>query len=310
MSCTNNLKQWSLALQNYHDTNSMFPTLGAKIRYNNTDYDDSYSVQARLLPFVEQAAISESINYTMPLWGTASAFFGNGGTTEEQAHYESIVSLLNKRFPMLYCPSDAGEPVFTHKSGWSAFGGNYVVNMGSGTGTFYNVSSRTDGLFYIGCLSDMASILDGTSNTVALSESNLGKGLESHTGKLDPSDWNGFMLRDTAANIGCPTSAGGVEPDLYDYAVNWAGLWRCDRQYPWVSGRMYVSGFTAFQLPNDKSPDFWISSNIGYYAARSSHSGGVNVGMADGSVRFVSGAIDLTTWRAASTIADGESGGL
>jgi prepilin-type processing-associated H-X9-DG protein len=40
--------------------------------------------------------------------------------------------------------------------------------------------------------------------------------------------------------------------------------------------------------------------------ANSRHSGGVNVGMADGSVRFFKSAINLTTWQAVGTRAGGE----
>jgi prepilin-type processing-associated H-X9-DG protein len=40
--------------------------------------------------------------------------------------------------------------------------------------------------------------------------------------------------------------------------------------------------------------------------ARSRHTGGVNVALADGSVRFVADGIDLTTWRAMGTRANGE----
>jgi prepilin-type processing-associated H-X9-DG protein len=41
-------------------------------------------------------------------------------------------------------------------------------------------------------------------------------------------------------------------------------------------------------------------------SASSYHSGGVNVGMADGSVRFVRDTIDFTAWRAMGTANGGE----
>jgi len=47
-------------------------------------------------------------------------------------------------------------------------------------------------------------------------------------------------------------------------------------------------------------------AGYGWRAARSRHRGGVNVGMADGSVRFVADAVDAATWQAAATIAGGE----
>ncbi|MDR3111181.1 MAG: DUF1559 domain-containing protein, partial [Planctomycetaceae bacterium] len=43
------------------------------------------------------------------------------------------------------------------------------------------------------------------------------------------------------------------------------------------------------------------------YTARSNHTGGVNSGLMDGSVRFVSSTINIDVWRAASTTAGGES---
>ena len=43
-----------------------------------------------------------------------------------------------------------------------------------------------------------------------------------------------------------------------------------------------------------------------YVGSRSEHTGGVNIALADGSVRFVSNNIDLTTWRAMGTVAGGE----
>ena len=58
-----------------------------------------------------------------------------------------------------------------------------------------------------------------------------------------------------------------------------------DRHRPWTTGDGYTTDTCA---------------------ARSVHPGGVQVLLADGSVRFVSETIDLTTWRALATIAGGE----
>jgi prepilin-type processing-associated H-X9-DG protein len=41
-------------------------------------------------------------------------------------------------------------------------------------------------------------------------------------------------------------------------------------------------------------------------AVRSKHPGGVNVGFADGSVRFIKNSINLYTWRALASAAGGE----
>ncbi len=312
IQCTNNIKQWVISLHNYHDTFTQFPPLGPTTKYIDSSgvdktFSDGYSIQSRLLPFIEQASLYEQLNFGMPLWGGGSGFYGNGGSTEEQTHYNNTIELIKVPLSFVVCPSDPAERMFTHKSGWRAAGGNYVVNNGTGTEGYFDIGSRTDGLFYIGSNTDMASISDGTSNTIVFSETSHGIGLDQYTGQLAPENWGGYMLRDSAANVGAP----GITLDgLYTYAEAWTKLWRCDRTFPWISGRLYISGFQAFHKPNDKAPDFWMSSNIGFYGARSYHRGGVNAGLGDGSVRFVPGTIDLDIWRAAATIDCGEAKSL
>lgn len=87
----------------------------------------------------------------------------------------------------------------------------------------------------------------------------------------------------------------------------------------WVDGRSHQSGFTSTFGPNTKAPceqsgqvfDVdWTSQREGAsqttptYAAitaRSSHSGGVTVGLMDGSARFATDATQLALWQALST---------
>ncbi len=80
-------------------------------------------------------------------------------------------------------------------------------------------------------------------------------------------------------------------------------------------------GFTAHYTPNTSSPDLLsagfcvaTNSNIGMpcaggslqFSARSNHTGGVHVVMADGVVAFISNNIDTLTWQGMSTMANGE----
>jgi prepilin-type processing-associated H-X9-DG protein len=58
--------------------------------------------------------------------------------------------------------------------------------------------------------------------------------------------------------------------------------------------------------PSLNNGNAWSDYTQWYSAARSKHIGGVNVGMADGSIRFVSNGISLATWRALGTISGGE----
>ena len=89
----------------------------------------------------------------------------------------------------------------------------------------------------------------------------------------------------------------------------------------WFEG----AAFEGYLAPNSTSPDLMQDKAYCKYpfqgnppcteapsilsitnAARSRHPGGVNVGMGDGSVRFVKNSVNLPTWRALSTTQGGE----
>jgi prepilin-type processing-associated H-X9-DG protein len=77
------------------------------------------------------------------------------------------------------------------------------------------------------------------------------------------------------------------------------------RGYSWLFAQRNMAWtYTALLQPNDKNTanhecEKW--SNQGVFAARSKHTGGVHVALADGSVRFISDSIDDGTWRALGT---------
>ena len=65
--CVNNMKQIGMGLHNYHQTNDCFPT-GAFIARNadgTTRANGSFSVHARMLNFMEQAALYNAMNFSI-----------------------------------------------------------------------------------------------------------------------------------------------------------------------------------------------------------------------------------------------------
>ena len=92
----------------------------------------------------------------------------------------------------------------------------------------------------------------------------------------------------------------------------------------WLGGQWGEFHFTAIEPPNAKVPDrvyacgstthpkapcqtLGQDPNPGYRnLARSYHAGGVQIGLADGSARFISENIDLNTWRALASRGNGE----
>ena len=136
-------------------------------------------------------------------------------------------------------------------------------------------------------------VRDGTANTIAISECMLGAPLCQSVG-----DWAGVAAAIGGANVGNPSS----------YQRGWS--WYAAKfPHPW--------GFNAVVGPNDKITGGPLTGDSaagnGSYAslaARSRHPGGVNCGMADGTVKFASETIDLFVWRAAASIAGGETGSL
>lgn len=92
----------------------------------------------------------------------------------------------------------------------------------------------------------------------------------------------------------------------------------------WVDGRVHQTGFTTAFRPNSQemcnvngttydvdwtSQQEGKSTTVSTYAAvtaRSSHGGGVNALLMDGSVRWITNEVNLGVWRAYSTRAGGE----
>ena len=274
MQCSNNAKQLGLALHNYHTSFEQFPAA----QYIQIDSkaagspkpDDwvRWSWFAAVLPYVEQQAMADIYKDHLSKPRTGSFSYTN---------------LPNKTTiaPTFMCPSDGANPKVHNGSSASnsqGFHGNYMLAAGD---SFFNQggyanSEKLNGIFYVGSSIRIAGIHDGTSNTLLSSEIILvpdgavGSGQEDIRGRY-------HNVAHAGALFSTKYPPNTTEPDRHNYCLN-----------------------TVKQAPCQSTGTDVIVS------ARSFHPGGVTVGLADGSVRFISESIDLTLYHGLGTRAGHE----
>jgi len=161
--CKNKLKQWGLALHNYHDTHTTFP--------QGTMGDVAGPVENRmpwivhLLPFADQAPLYNTFNMNL--------------------HYNTAPNLANRNqsFPLLHCPSarTRDRKPSTAAEGWTThyYGiagpkgprlGSTTVNWPGDNRTATHGGFSSSGLLYLNSTIAIRDITDGTSNTLAIGE--------------------------------------------------------------------------------------------------------------------------------------------
>jgi len=290
MACANHLRQWGVALHNYESGRGHFPGLG-------TESLTSFSIQARLLPFVEQANAQTILDFSEPLYL---------GSSHSQSLNPTQAVAAGLTLPLMRCPSDGEEGIYEETAGEKLAGGNYMLCSGSGQGTNYDVRYPTDGMFYYGSACRIRDMADGTSQVLMMSEARLGarRVVEGFLdASVDATRMIGFFF--APPNSDRPGLNGIVDPDPNELARR-VGIWYGNRGFGWITGKPHSTLFSAYLTPNASTPDL-MSMGIGYFGARSSHPGGVQGLFGDGSVRFLADAIELSTWRALSTRGGGET---
>lgn len=282
ISCQNNLKQIGLALHNYENTLGHFPPAGI---YPAGVTTSSWSIQALLLPYIEQENLQNLINFN--------------------AEYGVQPAVTQTRVPTYICPSeDRDEPrpdgALTH------YPINYAANFG--TWRVYNPNSfreASDGSFSPNVKHKVGAFRDGMSNTLAFAEVKA---------------WNPY-LRDG----GTPSAYSTPVPSTPAEVTAYGGSFKTNSGHTeWVDARVHQTGFTTVFPPNTVVPytsggeiydvDFNSSregrttNQITFAAvtARSYHSNLVNAVRMDGSVQSFSNNTSMFVWRALGTRAGGE----
>jgi prepilin-type N-terminal cleavage/methylation domain-containing protein len=301
-SCSNNLKQLGLALYNYESAMKKFPPafMGNTQPAQYPGYPNyffSWSVLAQLNPYLEQTNIFNKMNLVNPIYDPAN---GYNISANNQFAVQQIV-------PTFLCPSDLGQPSANPGDyGVPQIGPtNYAVCVGSGATPGQPLGSplNSDGMFQGITSLRIASITDGLSNTACMSESLLGRGTESATGATPPGPGTPAYVYGYVG-FGTPISTGAcANPSKWNYTQR--------RGFMWASGEMRCASYNHFYTPNSSAfdcvnNDLTTFTAFAWRAARSNHSGGVNLLVGDGSVRFVTDSVDPTLWKALATRAGGE----
>jgi prepilin-type N-terminal cleavage/methylation domain-containing protein/prepilin-type processing-associated H-X9-DG protein len=194
--CSNNLKQWALAMHNYHDAFGELPP-----GHNSSP---RHTWVPHLWPFIEQT--------------TTANLYGNVFTQQFYLPNATIYHTMNGACGVMvkqyYCPSDSGSNLDDPSQTYARCRGNYVVNWGPNgiyaappnPGPFADVN----GYPWTPRSVSFSSITDGTSNTLLMSECRMA---QSH----DDDDWRGDIQNDQGefcfSTLITPNSSA---PDLID----------------------------------------------------------------------------------------------
>jgi prepilin-type N-terminal cleavage/methylation domain-containing protein len=310
--CKNNLKQIGLALHGYHDTFLRFPP--AMVRRSagpnvpTQTHSNGAAWTLRLTPYLDQSPLYNVFNFNAePAWADTTVYSSTTSTTNY-----AVVS--GTSLPVFQCPSDTDAAKAVKNAGPV----NYSVCIGN---TDNWCSDPTGGIGYpsISCpnpgvaviygmsATRIGDITDGTSNTMVVGENRIG-----FPYVQQDNNYSGCQAGTaTTATSWCSDNSGGYQPCAFT-ATGASNNRYEPRGWSWVYAQgMQSWSFTTLLKPNDKS---YLNGNMecaatpwqqASFASRSPHIGGVQVLLADGSVRFISDSINLGTWQSLGNRAEG-----
>jgi prepilin-type N-terminal cleavage/methylation domain-containing protein/prepilin-type processing-associated H-X9-DG protein len=282
--CVNNMKQLGLAVMNYESANGCIPPTS-----NNTTVPvgvgstNDFSFKVRMLPFLELAQHFNALNMSYT------------------ATHATNTTIHNVQVLTFRCPSDGNDP------GNPTGDTNYPNNVGltravAGSST----TGPLDGPAYkMGQAPEnttvtLASITDGTSSTVVFSEWIKGRNSGTARPGLDQVYYIGFG------------EVPGKTVQQYQQSCNSAtAVAYAQKGIDWLLDTCGKGGgYSHIMTPNKKACWYGPADNgntdTTVVGTSSNHSGGVNCGFLDGSVKFIKDSVSNQTWWGVATKAGGE----
>ncbi|MDR0327860.1 MAG: DUF1559 domain-containing protein [Planctomycetaceae bacterium] len=332
MQCSNNMKQWGIAAQLFHDANQHLPSQWS---YGSNVVHDRLGVNFQLLPFFEEQSRYDALNSALPE-RTSDAV-----DSRVPAPWEPSVEEIRTTPVMLLCPSSPNNKQLVHRgsastsTAFNPYGENsefypadhrgartnIIICIGDGSaridtandspttavakvpGPGYNLVPNNRypsqhgnfahrSLFFWYKRAEFSGIKDGLSNTIIISEAVSG-------------DWNDEKIRGSAAayagfdvtsdwrhDVGMCMNL--RKGDTYAYDGSTVMVHENPRCGNWLDAMPVYSAFQTIMPPNAPSCVKYRREGVqvGVFSATSYHMGGVNGAMADGSVRFIPDSID------------------
>ena len=285
MSCSNNLKQIGIAMQNHVDVLQRFP-IGNLADDNRattpptTSLTNGWAWGAYILPYIERAEVFTQLNpnrvYPKP---------DNTNTLTDIGANATLRPLIQTAMPGYLCPSDAAgrvarsRPDAARSVGGTNFGrSNYVATMHDASWNNNVFSSKAhNGIVTVNSkpATAMKDITDGTSKTLVVGErvDAVPGGRDTFSG--DPSrPWNPSSGTWAGTNI-----SGYANPDLYGN----------NGECCTARGAVFNGGSSFYGINNFSTVD----SHKGFSSV---HGGGAMFVMADSAVQFLREDIDATTF--------------
>ena len=306
IQCVNNLKQLGLAHHNYHDIHNCLATARIFDPVNQCPggnvlsgcQDTPWFVL--MLPQFDQTPMYNAFNFAV---GSSGPVLTRPATLG--AFVNSTVGTT--KIGLFQCPSDRNELWQVMAAGWPPFPqtrGNYAVNWGN---TQYDQGLVTTNLtaanirtlpmpFPLHKAVSLASITDGTSNTVLMAEV-----LQGTAQDLRGNMWSSLA---SAGSFSTRFTPNGFT-DFYQLPIptergnGWpaSGIANADIE---PNGFCVTEPLQGMQCLNVNT--FAYS----FAGTRSRHPGGVSTRFGDGSVHFIKDTIAGATWIALGSISSGE----
>ena len=283
--CVNNLKQIGLAVMNYESGNGALPpTSNNPTVPAGTGPTNDFSMKGRILPYMEQANLYNSLNMAFTAQNAAN-----------QTVHNTNLTAYN-------CPSDGSNPAGGVGS-FSSYPNNLGLTRavpGSSTtialdGPAYKMGQAPeDGVV------TFASITDGTSNTAIFSEMVKGR----YAGKTR----DGL---DQVYYAGSSELPGQTVQQYYQNCLASTQIAYDQKGVDWLIQSCGKGGAYSHIMPPNSKACWFATGDVNntdntLVSASSLHSGGVNLLCLDGSVKFVKSSVSRPTWWALATKAGGE----
>jgi prepilin-type N-terminal cleavage/methylation domain-containing protein/prepilin-type processing-associated H-X9-DG protein len=307
--CINNLKQFGLALHNYHSSKNTFPPGAIMLKSPTQIYANTNSA---LLPYFEQASLAALYDHAKPWEGqrpgvasTMIPIFKCPSSSAVNPYYDALLGTVVD-------DTTYGTTEYAFSMGYTdAFCAREGVKPG-------DIPATQQGMFNIAWGAAIRQITDGTSNTIAVGDaSGDPRWKMCHLTNCRESD----LVPDPSGELPVPTigwiigepsstsffSALGPKGSTYGSTVEPINKYPVTDTF--LDYPQYVADYAAFKA-GAAGHYCKPSYEGGRHAAsnyRSDHPGGCNFAMADSSVVFIDESIDMAVYRAKSTISGDEA---